>query len=85
MGGIRRGTDVLKALALGAKATLIGRPVYWGLAVGGEAGARQVLQILMDELDLAMAMCGHPSVERLDRSVLGLGSPLLPALAPSRH
>lgn len=44
--GIRRGTDVLKALALGANAILIGRPVLWGLAVGGEAGVRQILQLL---------------------------------------
>ena len=75
-GGIRRGTDVLKALALGARAVSIGRPIFWGLAVNGEAGAREVLQILRDELDLAMAMCGRPNLASLDRSLLGIGSPL---------
>ena len=51
-GGVRRGTDVLKALALGARAVLIGRPIYWGLAVGGEAGVRHVLELLRAELAL---------------------------------
>ncbi|MBM3225499.1 MAG: alpha-hydroxy-acid oxidizing protein, partial [Candidatus Tectomicrobia bacterium] len=59
-GGIRRGTDVLKALALGARAVLIGRPLFWGLAVDGEAGVRAVLQMLRDELEMAMSMCGRP-------------------------
>jgi 4-hydroxymandelate oxidase len=57
-GGIRRGTDVLKALALGARAVLIGRPVLWGLAVGGEAGVRQALTLLRNEFDIAMALAG---------------------------
>ena len=57
-GGIRRGTDVLKALTLGAGAVLVGRPVLWGLAVAGEAGAEHVLTLLRDELDLAMALSG---------------------------
>ena len=57
-GGIRRGTDVLKALAMGAQAVLIGRPVLWGLAVGGEAGAFDVLQLLRAECDLALALAG---------------------------
>ncbi len=61
-GGVRRGTDVLKALALGARAVLVGRPILWGLAVGGEAGAVEVLQILRRELDLAMALCGCPDL-----------------------
>ena len=61
-GGIRRGTDVLKALALGARAVLLGRPPIWGLAVGGTDGARQVLEFLRDELDLAMALAGCRSV-----------------------
>jgi 4-hydroxymandelate oxidase len=62
-GGVRRGADALKALALGAKAVLIGRPVLWGLAVGGEEGARHVLEIIRDELDTAMAIAGCPSIE----------------------
>ena len=57
-GGIRRGTDVVKALALGASAVQIGRPVLWGLAVDGEAGVRHVLELLRAEFDLAMALCG---------------------------
>jgi len=57
-GGIRRGTDVLKALALGAKAVLLGRPLIWGLTVDGAAGVAHVLQLLMDEFDLAMALAG---------------------------
>jgi 4-hydroxymandelate oxidase len=57
-GGIRRGTDVLKALALGAAAVLVGRPVLWGLAVGGEHGVARVLEILQHELSLAMALAG---------------------------
>jgi 4-hydroxymandelate oxidase len=57
-GGIRRGSDVLKAVALGARAVLVGRPVLWGLCVGGEEGALQVLEILRRELDEAMLLCG---------------------------
>jgi len=61
-GGIRRGTDILKALALGARAVQVGRPVLWGLAVDGEAGARHVLELLRTEFDLALAMCGCHNV-----------------------
>jgi 4-hydroxymandelate oxidase len=57
-GGIRRGSDVLKAIALGARAVLVGRPVLWGLCVAGEEGALQVLEILRRELDEAMLLCG---------------------------
>lgn len=57
-GGIRRGTDVVKALALGADAVCVGRPILWGLATGGERGARRVLDMLRDELDGAIALCG---------------------------
>jgi isopentenyl diphosphate isomerase/L-lactate dehydrogenase-like FMN-dependent dehydrogenase len=60
-GGVRRGTDVLVALALGAQAVLVGRPAIWGLAVGGEEGARRVLEILREELELALALCGCTS------------------------
>jgi len=67
-GGIRRGGDVLKALALGARAVLVGRPVLWGLAVGGEAGARQVLDLLVAEFDNALALAGAPRAADLDRS-----------------
>jgi 4-hydroxymandelate oxidase len=57
-GGIRRGTDVFKALALGASAVLLGRPVLHGLATGGATGVAQVLRLLRDELEIAMALCG---------------------------
>ena len=79
-GGIRRGTDVLKALALGARAVLIGRPLFWGLAVDGEAGVRAVLQMLRDELEMAMGMCGRPTIASIDRGLLGTVSPLLSVL-----
>ncbi|NWF61262.1 MAG: alpha-hydroxy-acid oxidizing protein [Fischerella sp.] len=69
-GGIRRGTDILKALALGAKAVLVGRPVLWGLAVGGEAGVAHVIEILRDELDLAMALSGCAKLENVDSSLI---------------
>jgi len=59
-GGIRRGTDVLVALALGARAVLVGRPALWGLAVGGEAGARHVLEILRSEIELGQVLLGAP-------------------------
>jgi isopentenyl diphosphate isomerase/L-lactate dehydrogenase-like FMN-dependent dehydrogenase len=60
-GGVRRGTDVAVALAIGAEAVLVGRPALWGLAVGGEGGARRALEILAEELRLALALLGAPS------------------------
>ena len=65
---------MLKALALGARAVLIGRPIFWGLVVGGEAGVRAVLDILGGELDIAMAMCGAPKADGLNMSLLGRGA-----------
>ena len=69
-GGIRRGTDILKALALGARAVLVGRPAIWGLAVNGADGVHSVLEILRTELELAMALSGCPSLERITRSLV---------------
>jgi 4-hydroxymandelate oxidase len=69
-GGIRRGIDVLKALALGVRAVLLGRPILWGLAAGGEAGVRDVLELLRDELDLAMALSGCAKVADIDGSLV---------------
>jgi L-lactate dehydrogenase (cytochrome) len=69
-GGIRRGTDVIKALAYGAKAALVGRPILWGLGADGRAGARAVLELLRDEIDLAMALCGCASVGAIDRELV---------------
>jgi isopentenyl diphosphate isomerase/L-lactate dehydrogenase-like FMN-dependent dehydrogenase len=67
-GGIRRGTDVAIALALGADAVLVGRPALWGLAAGGEAGAHRVLEILREELELALALLGCSSPAELSRA-----------------
>ncbi|XWK90010.1 MAG: alpha-hydroxy acid oxidase [Phormidium sp.] len=71
-GGVRRGTDVLKALALGAKAVLLGRPVLWGLAVDGQLGVQKVLELLRDELDLAMALSGCATLKDVDPSMVML-------------
>lgn len=69
-GGVRRGTDVLKALALGAKAVFIGRPVLWGLACQGEQGVTEVLELIKEELRLAMALSGCRSVSEVSRSLV---------------
>ncbi|XP_048130527.1 peroxisomal (S)-2-hydroxyacid oxidase GLO4-like isoform X2 [Rhodamnia argentea] len=66
-GGVRRGTDVFKALALGAQAVLIGRPVVYGLAVKGETGVRRVTEMLKDELELTMALSGCPTLKDITR------------------
>jgi isopentenyl diphosphate isomerase/L-lactate dehydrogenase-like FMN-dependent dehydrogenase len=72
-GGFRRGTDVLKALALGADAVCIGRPYLWGMAAFGQAGVEKVLEILRAELQLAMQLHGVPSLAELDRSFVVAG------------
>jgi 4-hydroxymandelate oxidase len=64
-GGVRRGTDVLKALALGARAVLVGRPVLHGLANAGATGVAQVLRLMCDELEIAMALCGCRTLDEL--------------------
>ena len=69
-GGIRRGSDVVKALALGASAVCLGRPVLYGLAKGGERGVRQVLGMLRKEVRLAMALVGAASVADLQRDLV---------------
>ena len=69
-GGIRRGTDVLKAIACGARAVFIGRPVLWGLASGAEAGVRYVLEMLRQEFDLAMALSGCPTLSSITRDLI---------------
>ena len=83
-GGVRRGTDVLKALALGARAVLVGRPVIWGLAVGGEAGVKDVLRILQTELELAMRLAGRTSIQCVDGSLVSLGAPRMGAFSGAR-
>lgn len=69
-GGIRRGTDIVKALALGARAVLIGRPALWGLAVNGEAGVSHILELLRAELSLTMALSGKPTLSSIDNSLV---------------
>jgi 4-hydroxymandelate oxidase len=69
-GGVRRGTDILKALALGARAVLIGRPIHWGLAIDGETGVRHVLELLRAELALDLMLCGLGSPGEVDRSLI---------------
>ncbi len=74
-GGIRRGTDIIKAVALGARAVLVGRPVVYGLSVGGADGVQRVLEILTKELLMGMQLVGLPSLALIDRSVLWSRSP----------
>jgi len=69
-GGIRRGTDVLKALAMGAKAVLVGRPYLYALAYAGAEGVARTIEILRTELMMAMALTGRTSIAQIDRSVL---------------
>jgi isopentenyl diphosphate isomerase/L-lactate dehydrogenase-like FMN-dependent dehydrogenase len=74
-GGVRRGTDVVKALALGAKAVLVGRPALWGLAVGGAEGVERVLTLLRDEFQLALALCGCAAPDEVTRAHVGSAVP----------
>ncbi|CAL8464246.1 g3781 [Coccomyxa elongata] len=75
-GGVRRGTDIIKALALGADAVLLGRPVLWGLALGGQQGVQKVLETLRKELRLSLALMGCPSLAHVNRHMV---------LAPWEH
>ncbi|MBC8100687.1 MAG: alpha-hydroxy-acid oxidizing protein, partial [Armatimonadetes bacterium] len=69
-GGARRGIDIFKAVALGAQAVMLGRPVLWGLATGGQAGVERVLSILRDELTLAMTLAGCPTIADITPDML---------------
>lgn len=69
-GGIRRGTDVVKAIALGAKAVGVGRPIIWGLAVDGEQGVKRILDILRKDFELSMRLCGCTSVQDIKKSLI---------------
>lgn len=71
-GGVRRGSDVVAALALGARAVLIGRPVLWGLAASGPGGAAAVLELLRDQLEECLVLAGRPSVSTLDRTAVAV-------------
>jgi 4-hydroxymandelate oxidase len=69
-GGIRRGTDIVKALALGARAVMVGRPILWALSLCGDAGVRHALEILKAELDSAMALTGSPTLQSITRDLV---------------
>ena len=69
-GGVRRGTDIVKAVALGAAAVLIGRPYCYGLSVGGSEGVRRVVEILRAELEAAMMLTGVSRLSEIERSLL---------------
>ena len=69
-GGIRRGTDVIKALSLGARAVLLGRPILWGLAFNGADGVMLVLDLLKKEVDLSMALCGIPTLSKVKNDLV---------------
>jgi len=69
-GGIRSGQDVLKAMALGAKGTMIGRPHLYGLGAMGEAGVTKALDIIARELDVSMALCGYKDIREVNREIL---------------
>lgn len=71
-GGIRRGTDILKALALGAKGVMVGRPIYYALASEGELGVLQAFDILRDEFDLALALCGIQRADSIPPDILAI-------------
>jgi len=73
-GGVRTGADVLKAMALGADAVLVGRPYVYGLAVGGEQGAEAVIRQLLAETDITLALLGGRSARGLDGSFLSRGA-----------
>ena len=73
-GGIRSGQDVLKAWALGARGTMIGRAFLYGLGALGEAGVTRALEIIHRELDLTMAFCGRTRLSQVDRSILVPGT-----------
>jgi L-lactate dehydrogenase (cytochrome) len=68
--GIRSGQDVLKALAMGAKGTMIGRAYVYGLGAMGQAGVTKALEVIRKELDMTMALCGRKDVNALDRDIL---------------
>ena len=82
-GGIRSGQDVMRALALGARACMIGRAFVYGLGAGGEAGVARAIEIIRKELDVTMALTGVRRVKDIDRRVLADGSPT-PANKPAR-
>ncbi|HLT00553.1 MAG TPA: alpha-hydroxy acid oxidase [Geminicoccaceae bacterium] len=84
-GGVRRGSHVVKAIALGATACLIGRPHLWGLAVAGEAGVAQVLEIFRRDIDRTLALCGWDGIAQVERGALVPAAAPLSGPAPGEH
>uniref|UniRef100_UPI0039F09EC5 alpha-hydroxy acid oxidase n=1 Tax=Bordetella sputigena TaxID=1416810 RepID=UPI0039F09EC5 len=84
-GGIRSGQDILRAVALGARGTLIGRSFLYGLGAGGREGVTKALQILAAELDVTMALCGHRDIHDIDRGILMPGTYPLPYPTPDAY
>ncbi len=72
--GVRSGQDVLKAVAMGARATMIGRAFLYGLGAYGRAGVTRALEIIYKEMDVTMALCGHKNIADVDKSILVLGT-----------
>jgi 4-hydroxymandelate oxidase len=70
--GVRRGSDVIKALALGARAVAIGRPLFWGLAVDGAEGVHGVLELLREEVDRCLAYCGQTDIKELEPNLINI-------------
>jgi isopentenyl diphosphate isomerase/L-lactate dehydrogenase-like FMN-dependent dehydrogenase len=83
-GSFRRGSDVLKALALGARAVLLARPVIWALAAYGAPGVQTMLELLQTDLGRMMGMCGKPSVQTIDRALVRLHQHALTGPPPAR-
>lgn len=69
-GGVTLGTDVMKAIALGASMVFMGRPALWGLAVNGQSGVEEVLQLMKSELEISMSICGTPSIQDITRDMV---------------
>jgi isopentenyl diphosphate isomerase/L-lactate dehydrogenase-like FMN-dependent dehydrogenase len=74
-GGVRRGTDVLKAKALGATAVMVGRPALYGVSAGGEEGVVRMLELLKDEISRALMLCGVADIRAIDRDILATDPP----------
>lgn len=69
-GGVTLGTDIMKALALGASMVFMGRPLLWGLAVNGQSGVEDVLKLIKSELEIAMSICGTPKIGDITRDMV---------------
>jgi (S)-mandelate dehydrogenase len=82
-GGVRRGSDIVKAVAVGAKAVLLGRAIVYGLATSGEAGASKALAILFEEIDRTLALIGCPPASRLDESFIAATPKLMSCIPQS--